>query len=70
MIFKYFYVHCGVDACLLRMVLKWTPEGSNGVCDSDTLRLRLVCNIGRRKGASLSILIEYTLETWFGKSLA
>ena len=52
------------------MGLTWTLGGSYGVCESDTLGLRLVRNIGRQEGPSLGILLDYTLGTWVGKSLA
>ena len=51
------------------MVLKWTLGGSDGVCESDTLGLRLVCEIGKQEGLSLGLMLEYTLGTWVGKSL-
>ena len=60
----------GVDACLLWVVFKWTLVGSYRVCESNTLGLRLVCKIGGLKGPSLGLLLDYTPETWVGKSLA
>ena len=52
------------------MGIKWTLGGSDGVCESDTLGLRLLFRIGRWEGPSLGILLEYTLVIWVGKSLA
>ena len=52
------------------MGLKWTLGGSGGVCDSGTLGLRSVCEIGIWEGPSLGILLGYTLGTWVGKSIA
>ena len=42
----------------------------DGVCESDTLGFRIVCNIEIREVPSFGILLEYTLVTWVGKSLA
>ena len=52
------YLHWGVDECLLGMGMEWTIEGSDGVCESDTLGFMLVCEVGRQEGPSLGILIE------------
>ena len=51
------------------MRLKWTLGGSDEICESDTLGLRLICEIGRQVVPALGIMLEYTLGTWVGKSL-
>ena len=50
--------------------MKWTIGGSYGVCESDTIGLRLVCRIGIKEGPSLGLLLDCSLGTWLGKSLA
>ena len=52
------------------MGLKLKLGGSDGVCDIDTLGLRLLRKILRQEVPSLGLMIEYTLGTWVGKSLA
>ena len=44
--------------------------GSYEVCESDILGLRLVCEIGRRNGPPVGLLLDYTLGTLVGMSLA
>ena len=51
------------------MVIKWTLGGFYGVCERSTKGLRLVCEIGQQEGPKLSLLLEYTLETWVEDSL-
>ena len=53
-----------------RKGMKCALGGSDGVCWSDTLVLSLVCNIVRLEGPSLGLLIDYTILTWVGNSLA
>ena len=50
--------------------MKSTLGVSYGFCESDTLVLRLLCNISIWEVPSLGPMPEYTLGTWFGKSLA
>ena len=54
-------MHWGVDAWLPGMGLKWTLGGSDGVCESDTLGLRILYRIGIWEGPSLGLMLEYTL---------
>ena len=64
------YVHWVVHACLMGLGTNWTLGCSYEVYKSDTLRLRLVCKIEIQEGPSLGIMLEYSLGTWVGKSLA
>ena len=52
------------------MGLKWILGGSDGVCESDTLSLKILCRIEIWEVPSLGLMLEYTLVIWVGKSLA